>query len=94
MHQMSKVSSLFVVAVGMDELNAVVNNRWLKLKAPLLVLSCVTEASIEQHSSIYVSDELGLRELNRPWQVRACHVNNLYGLLPGVKWLLQEVMKS
>lgn len=82
------------VGIGKDELKAVVGNRWLQPKAPLLVLSCTTEASNKHYSPICVSDVLGLRELNRPWQVRVCHVNSLYGVLPGVQWLIQEVMKS
>ena len=82
------------VDIGIEELKAVVNDRWVHSKAPLLVLSCVANASNGQFSSINVANILNLRDLNRPWQVRACHVSSLYGLLPGVKWLLQEVMKS
>ena len=82
------------VEIGKDELKAVVGNRWLHPKAPLLVLSCTKAATDKQYSPIHVSNVLGLRELNRPWQVRVCHVNSLYGILPGVKWLLGEVMKS
>lgn len=82
------------VGIGKDELKAVVGNRWLHPNAPLLVLSCTKDEKNRQYSSICVSDVLGLRELNRPWQVRVCHVNSLYGVLPGIKWLIQEVMKS
>lgn len=82
------------VKLGIEELKVMMSSRSLKTSAPLLVLSCVPGAQIQQYSSISVANELGLRELNRPWQIRACHVATLYGLLPGFQWILDEVMNS
>eukprot|EP00794_Sanderia_malayensis_P008143 gene8143-9013_t len=82
------------VELGLDELKAVMGNRQLKSAAPLLVLSCVADEEIRAHPTISVANKLNLRELNRPWQVRSCEVSTLSGLLPGVQWLIHEVMNS
>ncbi|KAL9951009.1 hypothetical protein ACROYT_G043595 [Oculina patagonica] len=78
------------VNVGDTELAAMMNENWTQAKAPLLVLSCVSTATTTSLSCATVVELLQLRRLNRPWQVNAACVENLDGVLSGIKWLLNS----
>ncbi|KAJ7357766.1 common myeloid progenitor cell proliferation [Desmophyllum pertusum] len=78
------------VNLGDTELSAMMNENWTQAKAPLLVLSCVSTATTPSLSCATVVELLQLRRLNRPWQVNAACVENLDGVLSGIKWLLSS----
>lgn len=78
------------VNVGDTELSAMMNENWTQAKAPLLVLSCVEKETTPSVSCATVVELLQLRQLNRPWQVNSACVENLDGVLPGIKWLLNS----
>lgn len=78
------------VNVGDVEFSAMMNENWTQVKAPLLVLSCVEKEITPSLSCATVVELLQLRQLNRPWQVNSACVENLDGVLPGIKWLLNS----
>jgi len=80
------------VIFGKEEFDAMTDNKWLSDKIPVLVLCVVPEASVNSVSSLDVADQLDLLQLTRPWQVRQCHLDSLYGFIPGVNWLNKHVM--
>lgn len=75
---------------GNEELFAMVNERWSATHVPVLVLSCVHDASQSRIPCITVVEKLEVAKLNRPWQVRNCVVQNLEGVIPGIEWLVEQ----
>ena len=55
---------------GLEEMVAMVNERWLATHIPLLVLSCVPESETPRIPCCDVVTKLNLASLNRPWQVK------------------------
>lgn len=80
------------VTFGSEEFRAMIDDRWLQPKVPVLVLCVVPNATIKSVSSLEVANKLNLLSLSRPWQVRQCHINSLYGFMPGVTWLNKHIM--
>jgi len=80
------------VTFGSEEFKALIDDRWLQPKVPVLVLCVVPNATVQSVSSLDVANKLNLLKLSRPWQVRQCHVNSLYGFTPGVTWLNKHIM--
>ncbi|KAJ8305428.1 hypothetical protein KUTeg_015973 [Tegillarca granosa] len=84
------VPGQFEVDEGNEELFAMVNERWSATHVPVLVLSCVHDASQSRIPCITVVEKLEVAKLNRPWQVRNCVVQNLEGVIPGIEWLVEQ----
>jgi len=87
-----KADDIDKVCFGSDELKAMLDDRWTKAKVPLLVLCLTTDVTVKSVPSIVVADKLKLGNLSRPWQVRQCQVDSLYGVLPGVHWFTKCIM--
>lgn len=59
----------YLVDEGNEELFAMVNERWSATHVPVLVLSCVHDASQSRIPCITIVEKLEMAKLNRPWQV-------------------------
>ncbi|KAF2984623.1 hypothetical protein EK904_012544 [Melospiza melodia maxima] len=57
---------------------------------PLLVLSCVSDISVERIPCVYVAHQLQLNLLHQPWMMQDTVAATLDGLLNGIEWLLEE----
>ena len=57
------------VETGLDEMIAMVSERWLATHIPLLVLSCVPDIESQRLPCSDIVEKLNLASLNRPWQV-------------------------
>ena len=61
-------------------------------RAPLLVLNCQSNPSVPTGATVIeVADLLELDKLERPWLVQAVCATEPTGLVPGVKWCMQEL---
>lgn len=78
------------VNLGDRELSAMMNESWTQANAPLLVLSTVSMLATPSLSCATVVELLQLRRFNRPWQVNSACVENLEGIMPGIRWLLNS----
>ncbi|XP_062068109.1 F-box only protein 4 [Lepus europaeus] len=58
---------------------------------PMLVLSCISQASIKRMPCFYLAHELRLNLLNHPWMVQDTEAESLTGFLNGIEWILEEV---
>lgn len=54
---------------GKEEFEAMLDPRWVKPNAPVLILSLVQNASTKSVPSIEVAEQLNLLNVSRPWQV-------------------------
>ena len=57
------------VETGLDEMIAMVSERWLATHIPLLVLSSVPDIESQRLPCSDIVEKLNLASLNRPWQV-------------------------
>lgn len=89
-----KADDIDKVCFGSDELKAMLDERWSQPKVPLLVLCLKSDTTVQAVPSITVADQLSLRSLSRPWQVRQCDVRSMNGILPGVHWFTKRIMSS
>ncbi|XP_070563827.1 F-box only protein 4-like [Ptychodera flava] len=84
------------VDIGKPELSAMMNelNTLNTLQnVPLLVLSCVTEATIPRKPCIEVANKLQLQKLNRPWLAHDAVVQDLEGVVPALNWLIEAAQR-
>ncbi|XP_027719320.1 F-box only protein 4 isoform X2 [Vombatus ursinus] len=58
---------------------------------PLLVLSCISQATVKRMPCLYLAHELKLNELQLPWMVQDVEAETLTGFLNGIEWILGEV---
>ncbi|XP_072461834.1 F-box only protein 4 isoform X2 [Notamacropus eugenii] len=58
---------------------------------PLLVLSCISQATVKRMPCFYLAHELKLNELQLPWMVQDVEAETLTGFLNGIEWILGEV---
>ncbi|XP_074063237.1 F-box only protein 4 [Macrotis lagotis] len=58
---------------------------------PLLVLSCISQATVKRMPCFYLAHELQLNELQLPWMVQDVETETLTGFLNGIEWILGEV---
>lgn len=84
----SKDSS--AVESGIDELMAIVCERWSATHVPVLVLSAVPQEDSARIPCCEVIERLKLSDLHRPWQVRNCAIDTRVGILEGFTWLAEQ----
>lgn len=72
------------------ELSAMLKERWSDTHIPLLVMSCIPNSLSLRLPCINVVEALHLGNLNRPWQVRDCWVENLEGVIDSFSWLIEQ----
>ncbi|XP_067885212.1 F-box only protein 4 isoform X2 [Heterodontus francisci] len=58
---------------------------------PLLVLCCISQPDVQRIPCVYVSHQLQLSLLDRPWLTHDTDAQSLVGFLEGIKWILREV---
>ncbi|GCB82582.1 hypothetical protein scyTo_0022694 [Scyliorhinus torazame] len=58
---------------------------------PVLVLCCVSTPDVARIPCVYVSHQLHLNQLDRPWLAHDTDAQSLGGFLEGIEWILQEV---
>ncbi|KAK3592045.1 hypothetical protein CHS0354_019300 [Potamilus streckersoni] len=75
---------------GLDELEAMISERWSSTHVPVLVLSCVREEKDPRIPCIQVVEQLKLTQLNKPWQVRNCVADTLTGVPEALTWLVEQ----
>ena len=74
------------------EIALLLDSRWSKPSAPLLLLACTAERGQQGISCAEVARELVLGAMSRPWQVRGlCLQNYAEPMLSGVRWLADVV---
>ena len=76
-----------VVEIGLNELQAMVSERWSATHVPVLILSAVQTQETSRVSCFEVVERLQLSQLNRPWQVQNCDIESRDGILTGLTWL-------
>ncbi|XP_077981102.1 F-box only protein 4-like isoform X2 [Glandiceps talaboti] len=79
---------------GTEELFAMMNEGNNSRRVPLLVLSCIKEATHQRSPCIEVVQKLKLQELNRPWLVHDTVVKNLDGVVPALNWLIEAAQRT
>ncbi|XP_078071391.1 F-box only protein 4 [Mustelus asterias] len=57
---------------------------------PLLVLCCTSQPRVPRIPCVYVTHQLQLNQLDRPWLAQDTDAQSLGGFLEGIKWILQE----
>ncbi|XP_067838185.1 F-box only protein 4 [Heptranchias perlo] len=60
-------------------------------RRPLLVLCCVSRPDVHRIPCVYVSHQLQLTLLDRPWMAQDTDAESLVGFLEGIEWILREV---
>lgn len=78
------------VETGLNELRAMVSERWSATYVPVLILSAVQQPSVQRLSCFEVIERLQLSQLNRPWQVQNCDLETRDGILSGINWLEEQ----
>uniref|UniRef100_UPI00398F66E3 F-box only protein 4 isoform X1 n=1 Tax=Pristiophorus japonicus TaxID=55135 RepID=UPI00398F66E3 len=58
---------------------------------PLLVLCCISQPDVQRIPCVYVSHQLQLSLLDRPWLARDTDAESLVGFLEGIEWILRDV---
>ncbi|XP_078416357.1 F-box only protein 4 isoform X2 [Cetorhinus maximus] len=58
---------------------------------PLLVLCCISQPDVHRIPCVYVSHQLQLGQLDRPWLAHDTDAQSLGGFLEGIGWILREV---
>lgn len=82
------------VESSLDELQAMVSERWSATYVPVLVVSLTTTASASRLPCCEVVRRLQLSQFNRPWQVRDCVADTLEGLAEGFSWLVEQSQRK
>lgn len=79
-----------VVETGLDELQAMVSERWSATHVPVLVLSATQTPDTPRLSCFEIVERLQLSQLNRPWQVQNCDIETRNGIHNGLAWLEEQ----
>ncbi|WAR23598.1 FBX4-like protein [Mya arenaria] len=79
---------------GLNELEAMLSERWSATHVPVLVLATTLEATTPRLSCFEVVERLKLSQLSRPWQVRSSNVESLDGLVAGFQWLAEQSQRK
>ncbi|XP_052777320.1 F-box only protein 4-like [Mya arenaria] len=82
------------VETGLNELEAMLSERWSATHVPVLVLATTLEATTPRLSCFEVVERLKLSQLSRPWQVRSSNVESLDGLVAGFQWLAEQSQRK
>ena len=72
------------------EISQLLDPRWAKQDAPLLVLACCGGTDAACESTIDVAQALALDTYSRPWQVRKLELGNLTGIVPAIRWVVSK----
>ncbi|XP_060582950.1 F-box only protein 4-like [Ruditapes philippinarum] len=82
------------VESGLNELLAMVSERWSATHVPVLVLSTIVQAGTPRLPCCDIVERLKLADLNRPWQVRDCSIDTREGVLEGFTWLAEQTQRK